>query len=554
MPKSLLTAISVLDSLVRAGMRHLLISPGSRNAPLAYAAAALDRAGVLTAHVRIDERSAAFTALGIAKTIEKPVGIVVTSGSAVGELLPAVMEAYHSGIPLVIISADRPGYLRGTGANQTTDQAGMLSNFVRAQADLTSYPEDEAGQQTQDFSTALAVAFGRRSDNWNFPSGQPVGPVHLNLAFDTPLSPSPQLASYYRRWAQTLTDLDQPPLVALGDADWVDWHHLDSATLPERKTLVIAGDGGGPLAQRFAQKHRLPLLAEPSSGARFSRYAINAYRDLLPHWQGEKIERVVLFGHPTLSRSVTALLNDPSLEKALYMKQQASWFVPGRRQEKTLASLLELAQFAGRGSQGWLEAWQEAGDRRRQDLLGQVKKFRESAINEGRAAGMSLALAAWQQAVANQEILVCGSSNIIRDLDRIAPASNQAPRVFASRGLAGIDGMLATAAGVSLASFNRRGGSVTPVRLLCGDLTFLHDAMSMNIGPLEQLPSVKVDVFDDGGGGIFAGLEHGQLLDQPDFSQDVKRFMSTPHAVDIKKLAQVFADKSGFEVRVHSGS
>ena len=147
----MLSAVAVLDSLIRAGMRHVVVSPGSRSAPLAYAVAAAEEAGALVAHVRVDERVAAFTALGIAKASRLPVGLVCTSGTALGEYLPAVMEAYHAGVPLAIMSADRPVRLRGTGANQTTVQTDFFSPFVRASADLISYPEHNPGAADRRF-------------------------------------------------------------------------------------------------------------------------------------------------------------------------------------------------------------------------------------------------------------------------------------------------------------------------------------------------------------------------------------------------------------------
>ncbi|WP_423817634.1 thiamine pyrophosphate-binding protein, partial [Rothia nasimurium] len=185
---SFMTAISVLDTLVRAGMRHVLIAPGSRSAPLAYALAALDQAGVIEAHVRIDERSAAFTALGMAKASGQPVGIVTTSGTAVGECLPALMEAYHTGAPLALLSADRPARLQGTGANQTTDQQVIAPAHTRASCTLENYTADPADPQSAQLNAALAALTGRSADNWDTPSTTPRGPVQINLALDTPLT------------------------------------------------------------------------------------------------------------------------------------------------------------------------------------------------------------------------------------------------------------------------------------------------------------------------------------------------------------------------------
>ncbi len=540
------SALSVIDSLVRAGMRHLVVSPGSRSAPLTYALAALDQEKVVKTHVRIDERSAGFTALGLAKKTLEPVGIVTTSGTAVGELLPAVMEAYHSGLPLVLLTADRPERLRGTGSNQTTRQAGMFSNFVRAEVDLTSYPEETPGEQTRLLSQAISLVAGRSEQDWSAASLKARGPVHLNLAFDTPLTPDFSAAPLLKQWAQSLRGAQAP---SLAHPDLAGEGQVPS-NLPERKTVVVAGDGAGEVAQKFAQTLNLPLLAEPSSGARFSEVAIEAYREVLAGELGDRIDRVVLFGHPTLSRPIASLLADESKESAIFAPVQPSWFEEGRRRERAFTSLGELAEFAGRGSEAWLNSWQVAGAQRRAQLMEQVEKFRSDGEDLGRAAGMSLALEAWETALEEGEILLSGSSNLIRDLDAIAPSGQRAPEVLASRGLAGIDGTLSVAAGISLAGVDGVGGEPLPVRVLCGDLTFIHDAMSMNIGPLEEKPRVQVDVLDDRGGGIFATLEHGKLGTHPDFAATVNRFFTTPHAVDLENLAASFGADNGFSVRV----
>lgn len=170
-------------------MRHVVLSPGSRSAPLAYALAAADAAGALSLHVRIDERTAGFTALGLAKSTGVPVGVVTTSGTAVGELLPAVMEAFMAEVPVAVLCADRPPRLRGTGANQTTWQPGIFGEHVRCAADLTHYPEEQPGPQTAAFMRCLAELTGRSPQDWSQASGQPLGPVQINCAFDTPLAP-----------------------------------------------------------------------------------------------------------------------------------------------------------------------------------------------------------------------------------------------------------------------------------------------------------------------------------------------------------------------------
>lgn len=548
---SFITAISVLDTLIRSGMRHVLVCPGSRSAPLAYAVAALAEAGVLEAHVRIDERSAAFTALGLAKATGQPVGLVTTSGTAVGECLPALMEAYHSGVPLALLSADRPARLQGTGANQTTRQTTLAPAHTRASLTLENYSADPTDPQSGELNRALAALTGRSESNWNLPAERPRGPVQINLAFDTPLTPGPNEQDILRRWAHSLIPVVQEggrSLLETPDPTAPIWGR--SAQLPEHshRTVVVAGDGAGSIAQTFAQKMGLPLLAEPSSLARFSPLAVPAYRQVLAGDVGSAIERVVFFGHPTLSRPVAALMSNPTLDKALYAPTPAPWHEPGTLNMHMVPTLQALADFAGQAPVGWLESWLEQGKKQQKALSERVKAYRAGTYNGNlanpadRTAGLSLALETWERCLGDDSVLVVGSSNLIRDLDLIAPSAATSPLVYAHRGLAGIDGTLATAAGISL-------GLGRKVRVLLGDLTFLHDIGSLNIGPLERKPNVEVLVYDDRGGGIFSTLEHGALAADSRYTATVQRFFTTPHTANLQALADAWGD-NGFRVSI----
>lgn len=541
-------------------MRHLVLSPGSRSAPLAYAVASLAEAGILEAHVRIDERSAAFTALGLARASGQPVGIVTTSGTGVGETLPALMEAYHSGAPLALLSADRPDRLQGTGANQTTRQAHIAPAHTRATVTLADYSADPADPQTSALNRALAVLTGRNENNWDQPGPTPRGPVQINLALDTPLTPNEADQTILKRWAQALAAEPPQAPAPLPPADSTADSWLRSADLPAEsyRTVVVAGDGAGPLAQGFAQKLGLPLLAEPSSNARFSPVAIPAYRQVLAGELGQQIERVVVFGHPTLSRPVAALLADPARQRALYTPAPAPWYEPGALDLREVSNLADLATFAGTGQgattedgQDWTASWSTAGQGIAQHLNQQVAAYRAGtptsnakpgASSADRTAGYALAESTWRACLDDDTVLMVGSSNLIRDLDLIAPSLPASPLVFANRGLAGIDGTIATASGISLA-LNR------PVRVLLGDLTFLHDTGSLNIGPTERKPDLEVLVYDDRGGGIFSTLEHGQLGQTEQFSAAVTRFFTTPHTADLPALAQAWGE-NGIRVTV----
>mgnify|MGYP000997629074 FL=1 len=604
----MLSAISVLDSLIRAGMRHIVLSPGSRSAPLAYAVAAAETAGAIVAHVRVDERTAGFTALGIAKASGRPVGLVCTSGTALGEYVPAVMEAYHTGVPLAIISADRPEKLRGTGANQTTFQHNLYGRFVRASADLTRYPEQSEGEQTQAFKRCLAALTGRDAHNWSRASDEPLGPAHINLCLDSPLVPDEQTARILPQWAASLTEhtdyaaearqlaehLGTAPhegpgtLTALSpiEAGWLVQHTTAQAEatcgtpLPDTpqtpKTVVVAGDGAGPFAAEFASALNLPLFAEPSSGARGGRTSIPHYVELLGtdarSELGTQIERVVLFGHPTLSRPISALLGRESIPQAYYAPRKASWYEPGARAAQEIDFPADAAIFAlkgaAAGSTEWLEQWTDAGTAQYAENQRRIAQYRSQSTPHqaehtdpaDRTAGQALAHRLWVQCAADHHALVVGSSNLVRDLDRAAPALGEAgpARVYANRGLAGIDGTVATAIGISLAGYyptgtGTVGGAASPVRLLCGDLTFQHDVAALNLPVTELLPNLEVHVFDDSGGSIFSTLEHGELARQEQFARTVDRFFTVRAAenTELEAMAAGFGTASGVRVSVH---
>lgn len=539
-------------ALLLEGVRYVVVAPGSRSAPMAYALAEADAAGRVELLVRIDERDAGFTALGLALATGAPAAVLTTSGTAVGNLLPAVMEANHAAVPLVVISADRPVELRGTGANQTTAQLDLFGEHVRFAADVPAGSDPRRAVET-----ALSAATGAFEHT-------PPGPVQLNLAFRDPLVPAPgdrlppESGRRVYRAPRGPLALDFPPA---------------STGLPERRTVVLAGHDAGPVAEAFARAHGLPLLAEPSSNARFGPNAVGPYRIVLDAFgpdSAQPIERVVLFGRPTLSRPVTALLARADVPSALYQPVPVAWYEPGRRTELPLDNLGDLADFAGRGSAAWLDAWLLAGAAAQHavDVVlsgpaasggpasgpasggpasGGPAESGPSSTGAGSpgagpaatgpaatgpaATGPAVGALVWEH---TRGQLVLGSSNGIRDVDLAgAPASEPAAVVFANRGLSGIDGTLATATGIALA-----GRQETTV--LLGDVTFLHDAGGLLLGAGEQEPDLRIVVLNDAGGAIFGLLEHGGVEASGRYGTAVERLFGTPHSVDLGALAAAY--------------
>ncbi len=507
--------------LLEAGIRQMVVCPGSRNAPLLYA---LAEAPALETLVRIDERSAAFTALGLALASGLPTPVITTSGTAAGNLLPAVMEAHHVGAPLVVITADRPEELRGTGANQTTDQVDLFGSHVRFAADCAAGEDPRPALQT-----ALDAARGLLR-------GVPAGPVHLNLAFRDPLVPA--VGEPPTPYAEVhLSNQLSSEQVSRASAPAADREVLDSLeVLPLRRSVVIAGHDAGPLAEQFARDLGLPLLAEPSSGARFGPNAIGPYRMALASASG-LIDRVIVFGRPTLSRPVAGLLAATGLRgaSALYLPTPVAWFEPGKRREQIFTgpeSLRSLVEFAGRGEAGWLEQWQIWALAAESAIESAQEGFADSGLT-----GLDVARAVWKHTDGQ---LFLGSSNPIRDVDLVGRPRTESPRVFANRGLAGIDGSVSTAEGVALGSGalaegHMSAGQVT--RALLGDLTFLHESGGLLLPRGERVPDLQLVVLNDAGGGIFSLLEHGALGEQDAYRQTVERFFGTAQDADLAAIA-----------------
>ncbi|MGH3774280.1 MAG: 2-succinyl-5-enolpyruvyl-6-hydroxy-3-cyclohexene-1-carboxylic-acid synthase [Pseudonocardiaceae bacterium] len=488
-------ATVLVDELVRCGVRHAVLCPGSRNAPLSFALHAAEQAGRLTLHVRIDERSAAFLALGMALRSGVPVPVVCTSGTAAANLHPAVLEAHHAGVPLLAVTADRPGELVGTGANQTVRHAGLYGAAVRAAPSLVA-PSD-SGQQAHWRSTvdrAIAAARGALG-------GGP-GPVHLNVPFREPLVP--------------LSDPDTAPdrLVALeGRPTNAPWTVVPAAPPVRaeveldlgRRTLVVAGHGAGPAPPG------LPLVAEPTAPGWPDGLAAGPWLLGSPVLETLRPEQVLVLGRPTLHRPVQRLLADPSVAVTVITDRPEWTDVAGN----AVAAGTAL-RCTGSSDPGWLRRWQQADARATAAVSSTMEGYPE-------ATGLGVARA-MLPALPDGALLLLGSSNPIRDV-ALAARPRRGLTVLANRGVAGIDGAIATATGAALV----HGG---PGFALVGDLTFLHDANGLLAGPDEPRPDLTVVVANDDGGGIFGLLEQGA----PEHAGAFERVFGTPQGTDLAAL------------------
>lgn len=555
-------AAALLCRLVELGVRHVVLSPGSRSQALALVAAELERRGSIALHVRIDERVAGFTALGIARETRMPAAVVCTSGTAVSNLLPAALEAHHAGVPLLLLTADRPPELRGVGANQTTRQPGMFAPTVRFEADVpvpeATDPDGDTEQSAMlravaEEAVAAALGAGTRSP----------GPVHLNLPYREPLAgvlpawlgvPAAELQ------ATVVGHPDGPPVAAdpedeasgalyqggggIGESD-VPTEPEDAPHVLERgpRTVVIAGADAGPDAEELAHVGGWPLIAEIVSGARYGRHLVHGYRALLRDPElGGRVERAVVLGHPTLSREAAALLSDPDIEVVAVRGPGEPLNLNG----STLAAD-RIAVATGDPDRAWLGAWMHASREASVDLTPPAPDADglSSAVPGERLGAIAAELsvirapidraglvdAVWR-ATWPHDRLVFGSSRLVRVADQVLPGK-KVP-VHANRGLAGIDGTVATATGIAVAS--QAGGGPGVTRVLLGDLALLHDVGALLLPPQEQEPRIQVIVGNDGGGTIFDGLEVASVAGR----EVMDRVLFTPHAVRLEELAAAY--------------
>jgi 2-succinyl-5-enolpyruvyl-6-hydroxy-3-cyclohexene-1-carboxylate synthase len=506
-------ATVLVDELIRCGVEHACLGPGSRSTPLALA---LDARPEIRLHVSVDERSAAFLALGLAKVSGVPAAVVTTSGTATANLYPAVVEASHAHVPMIVLTADRPPELRDTGAGQTIDQIKLYGGAVRWFVEVgVAEPRAESVPYWRSVSCrAWAVS------RWPNP-----GPVHLNLAFRNPLIPVADPEGFPHA-------LDGRE----GGRPWTEESHAPPAAAePDLERLVgeIEGTERGVIAVgtglhdpepilAAARKAAWPVLAEAASNVRSAPPAISTFEALLrqPGFAGAyRPDLVIRVGNLGTSPSLAALL-DPSVRQISI--DPISWLDPARALAWVIRAdpgrvFQQLAgRLDGRPETGWLKGWVDADGRARaaiDDLLdGQ-------GITEPRIA-RDLA-----DCLPDGAALYVASSMPIRDLDwfmRTRPGL----KILANRGANGIDGFVSSVLGAAISHSG-------PVVALCGDLSMLHDQNGLLVSS-DTSPDVVFVVVNNDGGGIFSFLPQAG---QPGF----EKLFGTPHGLDFSKLAELYS-------------
>lgn len=504
------TASAILSSLDALGVTHVLYCPGSRSAPFAYALEAGSFGG--DARPILDERGAGFAAVGLARTGALP-AIVVTSGTAVAELAPAVLEASHARLPLLVLSADRPSELRGVGASQATHQSGFFGTHVRASIDLE--PQEASPSLVGHLARAVAAACGA-------PSGTP-GPAQINVAFRDPLTPVRPASDSASGDEAGASFVPRPTRVMGAHTVPARWEDVVGSA---DAGLIVAGEGASPRAREWSEASGFPLLAEPASGAWRGGGVTPFEQSLVSSPLGREVDAVVVTGRPTLSRPIQALLARADV-RVVVVDAHAPWVDISGNASVVVADL-EPAREPIRAAQAeWAsrvrQAARDAGERI------------ESLLASG--SGRTMLDLARSVAASTSGPLVLGASNPVRAFDLAVPTL-EGRVVHSNRGQAGIDGTIATAVGICLGS-GYAGEASAPagerVTAVMGDLTACHDASSLALAASVGA-HLDIIVADDQGGGIFATLEHGRAAS----AEAYDRWFGLAQSVDYEALAAAY--------------
>jgi 2-succinyl-5-enolpyruvyl-6-hydroxy-3-cyclohexene-1-carboxylate synthase len=521
-------ASAFVEELARCGLRHAVLSPGSRSTPLALA---LWRQPEIDVTVIVDERSAAFFALGAAQAAGEPVAILCTSGTAAANFHPAICEADESALPLIALTADRPPELREIGAGQTLDQVKLFGSAVRWFCEVGTHVADDDGLLHYRSTACRAFAAAR---------GEPrPGPVHLNLPWREPLAPTPAEGAVTATDPLALEGRDDRPLTAVTPIDLEPSDFLlDEVAKHIAEAIsgvIVAGrqldpELREPLAN-LAEAAGFPILAEPTSqlrcGPHDRSHVVAAYDLLLrdEHFRNRTTPDLVLrFGEMPTSKPLRAWLTASGADQ-IVVDPRGGWNEPTRRAAAILrADPTELA--AGwaarveRGDREYAALWREADEA----AVGAVSAALE-ADGEITEPGLHLALGAAHR---EGDLVYTASSMPIRDQEAFLPASRTDALFLSNRGANGIDGLVSSGIGAAAASGR-------PTTIVTGDLGLLHDVGGLAAMRGQETP-VRVLVIDNDGGGIFHFLPQAAALEGAEF----EALLGTPRGISAAKAAALF--------------
>jgi 2-succinyl-5-enolpyruvyl-6-hydroxy-3-cyclohexene-1-carboxylate synthase len=512
-----------VDELAAAGVENVCLCPGSRSTPLALT---FERHPNIKTWMHLDERSCAYFALGMARASDSPIAILCSSGTAAVNFAPAVVEAFHSHVPLIVLTADRPPELQGLGANQTIDQVNLYGTAVKW---FTQMPLPEASGHMLRYarmvadrtvSTALAT---------------PRGPVHVNLPFREPLMPAENFSSESKG---RMTDGAGLQVVGSSDLEWL-LEHLQSS----KRGLIVCGPQDDPDlrnwngAQYLSDMTGMPLLVDPVSQIRGYCHPHNTlglydnYLRVASVADGLKPDLILRFGAPPTSKPLATYLHQHADVLQIAVAPGRGWPDPdltaGRVIDSDAATIWDaITKYSGsKVEDRWGLAWRRMEETTRETIT-RLLGSDESISEPGVFYHLEAELPAWAGPQRNWPTVFAGNSMPIRDMDSFFPPTSKGVRCLANRGASGIDGVVSTALGASTVSQG-------PTVLVIGDLSFYHDMNGLLAAKRFGLKATIVLINNDGGG-IFS------FLPQHDDAQHFEALWGTPHGLDFSHVAGLY--------------
>jgi 2-succinyl-5-enolpyruvyl-6-hydroxy-3-cyclohexene-1-carboxylate synthase len=506
-PASVQTAELVVQQLVNTGVEFVALAPGSRNGPISLALVAAEKQGLLSVHVRIDERSAAFLALGAAIRTGKPTAVLTTSGTAVANVFPAIVEAKYAGIPFIVLTADRPASVQGTGANQVIVQREIFGNYVSRSIEIASdsltIETTSAREAIRDrINSVLSAATRNRS------------PVHLNIGLAEPLVPVSDFVFEHKKNLQSETVITPENI---------------STEFLTRKGLIVAGGTNIEYlnyAQQLGEALDWPVIVEPPHIGVGAGMVSHPSTLLSLNSTNLKPEVVLTVGRVGLSRQVNELVKKGSVIISCAVPS----IVTNSPAKQRISGLFRIP--AKQNNKAWKQVWDAAGKAAHQIV--------QKVLNENKEISALHVIDSLMKNLPSNSHLHLASSLTARDFELLnspelnSPFSLGQVSVSMNRGVNGIDGVAATAMGTALSA-------KTPTYAVLGDIAALHDLSSFAIPSLEAKPDITFVITDNNGGAIFSLLEQSEV-------KDFERVFGTPTDVN---LLEVFKSL-GAEVKLVS--
>lgn len=526
--RNTLWANTLVDELAAAGVEYACLAPGSRSTPLTTAFAAHDDVEAVSL---LDERSAAFFALGRGRQTGAPTAVVTTSGTATANLHPAVMEAGEGRVPLVVLTADRPPELQDSGANQTIDQTKLYGSAVRTYRTLPEPAPRPRALRSLRVTACRAVADA---------TGTPPGPVHLNVPFRKPLEPvhvEGDVPDDFGERAPLAVEGRDGPFVEVTQGtptpSETELDRLADAIDNADRGLIVAGPASQPTPSRdalaaLARTTDFPVLSDPLSGHRFGHAddvpicgGYDSYLDASEDWGWPDPDVVVRFGASPTSKVIRHYLRD-SDARQFVVDPAGEW----PEAEFTANDLLVadptrlVGALADRIEPGESSAWRERFERAEDDYWSLIADRTADAHFEGSALSMIAAN------LPTESTLVVGNSMPVRDLDRFGQPRSTSVRVLGNRGVSGIDGVTSTALGAASAADG-------PVVAVLGDVSFYHDTNGL-LAVQRAGVDATIVLLNNDGGGIF------HMLPIEDFDPPFGEFFKTPHGLDFSPVGEFY--------------